>query len=99
MSDGRHRLRNAKRVVVKLGTSTVSRPDGFPAISRLAAIVEQIVELHAQGKEVIVVTSGAVGIGKQLLRKQKMMGRSLRDTMRDRADSDVSVPDEALDIE
>ena len=93
MSDGRHRLRNAKRVVVKLGTSTVSRPDGFPAISRLAAIVEQIVELHAQGKEVIVVTSGAVGIGKQLLRKQKMMGRSLRDTMRDRADSDVSVPE------
>jgi delta-1-pyrroline-5-carboxylate synthetase len=89
----RDRLRTAKRVVVKLGTSTVSRPDGFPALSRLAAIVEQIVELHTQGKEVIVVTSGAVGIGKQLLRKQKMMGRSLRDTMRDRAGSDASVPE------
>tara|TARA_B110000208_G_C11763008_1_gene427605 strand:+ start:117 stop:2021 length:1905 start_codon:yes stop_codon:yes gene_type:complete len=88
----RKSLPSMQRVVVKLGTSTVSRPDGFPALSRLAAIVEQIVELHAQGKEVIIVTSGAVGIGKQKLRQQSFLGRSIRDTMRGRSDSDVSLP-------
>ena len=63
-------LRRARRVCVKAGTSVVSNEDGRPSLTRLGAIAEQIAELHRHGIEVIFVSSGAVGMGKRLLRKQ-----------------------------
>ena len=72
-------LRTARRVVVKAGTSIVTNADGRPSLTRLGAITEQIAELVRLGKQVIFVSSGAVGMGKQLLRKQARMNMSLRD--------------------
>jgi delta-1-pyrroline-5-carboxylate synthetase len=46
---------------------------------RLGAIVEQIAELSNAGVQVIFVSSGAVGMGKRLLRKQTKMTMSLKD--------------------
>jgi glutamate 5-kinase len=37
---------------------------------RMAGIVEQVSSLVRQGKDVLLVTSGAVGVGRQRLRKQ-----------------------------
>jgi glutamate 5-kinase len=42
MIRSREDLRSSKRVVIKAGTSIVSTPEGFPSLSRIAAIVEQV---------------------------------------------------------
>jgi delta-1-pyrroline-5-carboxylate synthetase len=72
-------LRRARRVCVKAGTSVVANRDGRPSLTRLGAITEQIAELVSQGVQVIFVSSGAVGMGKRLLRKQSKMLMSLKD--------------------
>jgi delta-1-pyrroline-5-carboxylate synthetase len=76
-------LRMARRVVVKAGTSVVANADGSPSLTRLGAIVEQIAELNQAGIEVIFVSSGAVGMGKTLLRKQARLNMSFKDLHQD----------------
>lgn len=72
-------LRMARRVVIKAGTSVVANADGSPSLTRLGSIVEQIAELHAAGVQVIFVSSGAVGMGRNLLRKQARLNMSFMD--------------------
>ena len=55
------------RIVVKLGTNVIMRHDGKVALGLLCGLVEQIAELRAQGIEVLVVSSGAVGLGMERL--------------------------------
>ncbi|DAZ92848.1 TPA: hypothetical protein N0F65_012519 [Lagenidium giganteum] len=73
----RQDLKHATRIVVKMGTSVVST-NGEPALGRIASMVEQICMLKRQGKEVLLVTSGAVGIGRKRLNKQILLSASLR---------------------
>lgn len=75
----RSALRNARRVCVKAGTSVVANEDGGPSLTRVGAIAEQIAEMHAKGIEVMLVSSGAVGMGKRLLRKQKRLMMSFKE--------------------
>jgi glutamate 5-kinase len=56
-------VRDARRIVVKLGTNVVLDAQGAPATERLARLVDSIVSLRATGREVLLVTSGAVGLG------------------------------------
>lgn len=72
-------LRTASRVVIKCGTSIVTNENGEVSLIRLGAVVEQISELVKNGTEVIFVSSGAVGMGKRLLRKQGQMNLSLNE--------------------
>ena len=58
---------NAKRIVIKLGTNVLRNEDGEVAISRKYSFIEDMAKLVRQGKEVILVTSGAVGLGKKKL--------------------------------
>jgi glutamate 5-kinase len=60
-------LRIARRVVVKLGTSTVTEPNGELCAQRILPIVQCISELLKDGRQVVLVTSGAVGLGRWLL--------------------------------
>ena len=55
------------RIVVKLRTNVIMRPDGRVALGLLCGLVEQIAELRSQGVEVLVVSSGAVGLGMERL--------------------------------
>jgi glutamate 5-kinase len=57
----------ARRLVVKLGTNVVMGRDGRPALSRLYGILESVAALKHQGKEVLLVSSGAVGLGQEQL--------------------------------
>ena len=75
-------LKASKFVVVKAGTSTVSHDDGTPSLPRLGAIVEAVSQLMRQGTKVILVSSGAVGCGRSVLRKQAALHRTLRDHMK-----------------
>lgn len=53
----------ARRVVVKLGTNTLQDPDGEPDPHLLSTIAEEIKALNVAGKQVLVVSSGAIGCG------------------------------------
>lgn len=51
-------------VVVKIGTSSLTQPQtGLLAISTIAALVETLTDLRLNGKRVVLVSSGAVGVG------------------------------------
>lgn len=56
-------LQNAKRIVVKVGTSTLTYETGKLNLNRMELLVRQLTDLHNQGREVVLVTSGAVGVG------------------------------------
>ena len=75
----RSALRHARRVVVKAGTSVVANADGQPSLTRMGAITEQISELMRSGTQVIFVSSGAVGMGRKLLKKQRRMHMSFEE--------------------
>ena len=64
---GREAVAAAKRIVVKAGSNVVIRPDGTPALSRLFALMETLAALRREGREVLLVSSGAVGLGLQAL--------------------------------
>ena len=63
----RHDFINAKRIVIKLGTNIIRNENGEVALSRIYSFIEDISKLVKRGKEVILVTSGAVGLGKKKL--------------------------------
>jgi glutamate 5-kinase len=52
-----------KRVVIKLGTSTLAHKTGKLNIRRMTNLVRVISDLQNSGKEIILVSSGAVGLG------------------------------------
>jgi glutamate 5-kinase len=60
-------MKNVKRVVIKVGTSTLAYPTGSLNLRRVERLVRVFADLHNSGKEIIFVTSGAVGVGAGLL--------------------------------
>ncbi|KAH9578744.1 Aspartate/glutamate/uridylate kinase [Trypanosoma melophagium] len=74
-------LKYAKRIVVKAGTSTIVTKSGFPSVRRIANIAEEIFALRSEGKEVVFVSSGACGIGRNVLRRQDILVCSAFDRM------------------
>lgn len=59
----RNEIKNAVRVVVKIGTSTLTYNNGKLNLFRIEKLVRELADLANQGKEIILVTSGAVGAG------------------------------------
>lgn len=59
----KERLRHARRVLIKLGTSTVTGFDGQLALERMEPIVRAIATLQTS-RQIVLVSSGAVGLGR-----------------------------------
>lgn len=56
-------IKEANRIVVKVGTSSLTHDTGKLDIEMIEKICRQLVNIHLSGKEVLLVTSGAVGAG------------------------------------
>lgn len=56
-------LKEKKRVVVKLGTSTLTHRTGRLNIRRVEQLVKNLADLQNAGHEMIIVSSGAIGLG------------------------------------
>src|ERR1700732_1578203 len=57
-------LGSIKRVVIKLGTSTVTGSQGELSLERIEPIVRAIATLQTNRRQVVLVSSGAVGLGR-----------------------------------
>jgi len=66
---------NPNRIVIKLGTQLLIDSEGQLNKPRLVALVGQIATLVKQGKAVLLVSSGAVGLGKEQV--QTLAGKTL----------------------
>lgn len=56
-------LKDKKRIVIKVGTSTLTHDNGKINLQRMERLAMVISDLQNSGKEVILVSSGAVGVG------------------------------------
>jgi glutamate 5-kinase len=63
----RPHLAQARRIVVKLGTHVVTHDGVELALGRVYGLVEDLARLRHQGKDLVVVSSGAVGMGMRTL--------------------------------
>ncbi|MHC5249161.1 glutamate 5-kinase [Enterococcus sp. LJL90] len=59
----RQQLDKAQRIVVKVGTSTLIYPNGTINLSAIDQLAFVLADLNNQGKEIILVSSGAIGVG------------------------------------
>ena len=56
-------LKDKKRIVVKIGSSSITHPEtGKPALARIEKLVRILTDLENAGKEVILVSSGAIAV-------------------------------------
>src|SRR3954468_12205289 len=67
MSQARRQLADAHRIVVKLGTHVVTHDGVELALGRLMGLVESMARLRHAGREVVLVSSGSVGMGMRVL--------------------------------
>ncbi len=63
MCGNRDVLREAKRIVVKVGTSTLTYENGKTNLTTMDRLARVLSNLLNQDKEVILVSSGAIGVG------------------------------------
>lgn len=59
----REELGNCKRIVVKVGTSSITYPTGKVNLGKMELLARELSDLHSAGRELILISSGAVGAG------------------------------------
>ena len=60
-------MKNINRIVFKFGTNILRNEQGDISLSHLYSFIEDISYLHREGKEILIVTSGAIGLGAKKL--------------------------------
>lgn len=64
----REQLKDKKRIVVKIGSSSLTHPEtGRLDLIKLEVLIRELTDLRNQGKDVVLVTSGAVAVGRETL--------------------------------
>lgn len=72
MTRGRTRLAQARRLVVKIGSSTIVAPGGGVDGAFLRDLARQVAVLRGQGREVVIVSSGAIAAGAQRMGRKRI---------------------------
>ena len=63
----RNSITKANRIIIKFGTNILTNEEGEVSLPRVYSFIEDVSKLKKSGKEIILVTSGAVGLGKKKL--------------------------------
>lgn len=64
----REQLKDKKRIVVKVGTTSLTHPEtGLTDLITMEKLVRELTDLHNRGKEVILVSSGAIAVGRKAI--------------------------------
>ncbi|MEG3616704.1 glutamate 5-kinase [Isoptericola haloaureus] len=63
IAQSRSALPAARRLVVKIGSSSLTRADGHLDLGALRALVDVLAACHRRGQEIVLVTSGAIAAG------------------------------------
>lgn len=68
MNDSRLTLKDKKRIVVKIGSSSLTHAaTGSINLSKMEKLVRVLTDLRNQGKDIVLVTSGAIAVGRESL--------------------------------
>ena len=80
MMQDRELLMHKKRVVIKIGSSSLTHPEtGSLNLEKMERLVRILTDLHNQGKDVVLVTSGAIAVGRKALGiKERPTKRSVK---------------------
>lgn len=70
--DDRQKLKDKQRVVVKIGSSSLTHPQtGELNLLKIEKLIRILCDLKGEGKDVVLVSSGAIAAGRQALGGQK----------------------------
>lgn len=74
----RERLKDKKRIVIKIGSSSLTHAEtGKLNLRKLEILVRELGDLRNQGKDVVLVSSGAIAVGAAALGFKREATRSL----------------------
>ena len=65
---GRSAVEGARRIVVKIGSRVLVQKTGRPDLTRIKSLVKDLAKLRKAGREIVVVSSGAIGCGVDALK-------------------------------
>ena len=75
--DSREQLKNKRRIVIKIGSSSLTlRESGHLDLRKMEKLVRVICQLRGEGKDVVLVSSGAIAVGRQALGVKKKPERT-----------------------
>ena len=78
----RELLKDKKRIVVKVGSSSlIHKETNKLDLRKLEVLVRELSDLHNQGKEVVLVTSGAIAVGKKAVNLKTIEGKTQAEAM------------------
>ena len=67
----REKIKDAKRIVVKVGTSSLTYENGNINLTRIEKLTRVLSDILNSGKDVVLVSSGAIGVGVSKLKLSK----------------------------
>ena len=69
MNDFRKKLKDKKRIIIKIGSSSLTHENtGELNLFKIEKLIRLICDLKGEGKDVVLVSSGAIGMGVGKLR-------------------------------
>lgn len=78
----REQIKNKKRIVIKIGSSSLQHAEtGDLDYIRLEKLVRELCDISNQGKEVVLVTSGAIAVGKKAVNLKPAEGQTQAEAM------------------
>lgn len=82
MENLRKKMKDKKRIVVKIGSSSLQHAEtGGLDYIRLEKLVRELCDIRNQGKEVVLVTSGAIAVGKRVMGLRTITGETQAEAM------------------
>lgn len=67
----RETILDARRIVIKIGSRVLVQKTGRPDVRCMRNLIGQMAKLHKSGREIVIITSGAVGAGMEALGMKK----------------------------